>query len=52
MAGGCDIAEAIKVLHNYLSIYELCPHYFEDILPLGKNKKAFDAQINMVLPHR
>lgn len=38
-AGGCDVTEAIKVLHSYLSVYHLCPHYYEDLLPLGKNEK-------------
>lgn len=51
-AGGCDVTEAIKVLHSYLSVYHLCPHYYEDLLPLGKNEKAYKALINMTLPHR
>ena len=51
-AGGCDVNEALKVLHSYLSVYKLCPHYYEDILPMGKNEKAFRAQINMTLLHR
>jgi len=51
-AGGCDVDEALKVLHSYLSVYKLCPHYYEDMLPMGKNDKAYKAQINMTLLHR
>ena len=51
-AGGCDVDKAVKVLHSYLSTYQVCPHFFEDILPLGKNEKAYDAQFSTVLPHR
>ena len=51
-AGGCDVGEALKVLHSYLSVYKLCPHYYEDMLPMGKNDKAYKAQINMTLLNR
>ena len=51
-AGGCDVEEALKVLQCYLSVHKLCPHYYEDMLPMGKNDKAYKAQINMTLLHR
>ena len=51
-AGGCDVNNAIKVLHGYLSTYHICPHFFQDILPIGKNEEAYNAQFSTVLPHR
>ena len=51
-AGGCDVDEALKVLNSYLSTFQSCPHFFKDLLPFGQNAPAYDAQFNMVLPHR